>query len=189
MPVEESWKRITTWLVEHAPDTAAAVRPSAGAAEINRVAAVVGRRLPPDLLAWWALTDGIAEADFRVGSPIPPGYLPLPAAEAAEWFAQLSGFADEECCGADGSHATGAGEPLFGFCTGTVPICRDLAGDVLVVDLRDGASHGCVMSWWAEEGYGDVQWAGTAAMLAEVADLLDDPTRTEIVEGGSLRWR
>ncbi|MCM0677821.1 hypothetical protein NCC78_24540 [Micromonospora phytophila] len=44
------------------------------------------------------------------------------------------------------------------------------------------------MSWWAEEGYADTDWAATAAMLADAADRLDDATRTEIVEGGSLQW-
>ncbi|WP_346124267.1 hypothetical protein [Micromonospora coerulea] len=105
-----------------------------------------------------------------------------------ERFASLSRFADQSCCGAGGTHATAAGERLIGFCTATIPICWDLAGDVLVVDLRDGARHGCVMSWWAEDGYCETAWGGTAAMLADTADRLDDPTRTAIVDGGTLQW-
>jgi hypothetical protein len=81
-----------------------------------------------------------------------------------------------------------AGTSSFGFCTATVPICRDLAGDVLVVDVRDGARHGCIMSWWAKAGYLEPDWAGTAAMLADAALRPDDPTRTEVVESGSLQW-
>jgi cell wall assembly regulator SMI1 len=186
--VEESWRRITTWLTRHAPVTAAAIRPSAGAAEARRTGEAVGRPLPGDLLAWWGLMDGIGDADYRAGFPIPPFYLPLPVAGVRERFAHLSRFADQGCCRAGSTHATAAGEPSFGFCTATVPICWDLGGDVLVVDLRDGARHGCVMEWMAEEGYCETAWAGTAAMLADVADRLDDLMRTEIVDGGALQW-
>ncbi|WP_446217348.1 hypothetical protein [Micromonospora sp. IBHARD004] len=164
------------------------IRPSAGAAEVCRTGEAVGRPLPGHLLAWWGLMDGIGDADYRAGFPIPPFYLPLPVAGVRERFASLSRFADQDCCGAGRAHATAAGEPSIGFCTATVPICRDLAGDVLVVDLRDGARHGCIMSWWAEEGYAETAWAGTAAMLADVADRLDDLMRTEIVDGGALQW-
>ncbi|MBX6358184.1 MAG: hypothetical protein IRZ05_20340, partial [Micromonosporaceae bacterium] len=76
----------------------------------------------------------------------------------------------------------------FGYCTATVPICSDLGGDVLVVDLRDGARHGCILQWTAEEGYFETGWAGTAAMLADIADRLEDPTWTEVVDGGVLQW-
>ncbi|MGK5740114.1 SMI1/KNR4 family protein [Micromonospora sp. URMC 103] len=188
IPVERSWRRIITWLSRHAPVTAAAIRPPAGAAEVRRTQEAVGRFLPADLLAWWRLMDGIADANYAAGFPIPSHHLPLSVAEVREWFASLSRFADQDCCGPGGAHATAAGEPSVGFCTATVPICRDLAGDVLVVDLRDGARHGCIMAWWAEEGYVETDWAGTAAMLADTADQLDDPRRTEIVEGGALRW-
>ncbi|MFI6263136.1 SMI1/KNR4 family protein [Micromonospora sp. NPDC051006] len=188
IPVEDSWRRIIAWLARHASVTAEAIRPPASAVEVRRTEKAVGRPLPADLLAWWRLMDGIADADYRAGCPIPSHYYPLPVAGVRERFASLSRFADQDCCGADGAHATVAGGRLFGFCTATVPICWDLAGDVLVVDLRDGARHGCIMSWWAEEGYVETDWAGAAAMLADTAGRLDDPTRTEIVEGGSLQW-
>jgi cell wall assembly regulator SMI1 len=188
IPVDESWRRITTWLARHAPVTAAAIRPSAGAAEVRRTAEAVGRTLPRDLLGWWGLMDGIADADYRAGCPIPPFYAPLPVAGVRERYAGLSRFADRDCCGAGGAHATVAGEPSFGFCTATVPICWDLGGDVLVADLRGGTRHGCVMTWMAEQGYSETAWAGTAAMLADVVDLLDDLTQTEIVNGGALQW-
>jgi hypothetical protein len=105
-----------------------------------------------------------------------------------EWSAGLSRFADAACCGADGAHATAAGQASFGFCTATVPICWDGGGDALVVDLRDGPRQGVVMEWAAEEGYMATAWDGTAAMLADVAALLDDPARTAIVDGAVLQW-
>jgi hypothetical protein len=132
--------------------------------------------------------DGIGDADYRAGFPIPPFYMPLPVAGVRERFTDLSRFADQDCCREGGTHTTAAGEPSFGFCTATVPICWELRGDVLVVDLRDGVRHGCVMDWTAEEGYAETNWAGTAAMLADVADRLDDLMQTEIVDSGSLRW-
>ncbi|MCM0677820.1 hypothetical protein NCC78_24535 [Micromonospora phytophila] len=66
--------------------------------------------------------DGIADANYPAGFPIPPHFLPLPAAEVREGFASLSGFADQDCCGPGGAHATAAGELSYGFCTATVPI-------------------------------------------------------------------
>jgi cell wall assembly regulator SMI1 len=188
VPVEESWRRIAGWLGRHAPVTAAAIRPAARAAETFRVTDAVGRPLPEDLLRWWELMDGIADADYHAGTPIPPFYLPLPVADVHERFASLSRFADQECCGADGAHATTAGQPSFGFCTATVPICRDSGGDALVADLRDGTRRGCVMEWTAEGGYRETAWTGTAAMLADVADRLDDPAQTEVVGDGVLQW-
>lgn len=188
IPVEESWRRIADWTARHAPSTAAAIRPSAGKAEIDRTRDAVGRPLPADLLDWWRLMDGIADADYRVWSPIPPFYRPLPVAEVREQFASLSRFADESCCGAAGAHAAVAGEPTFGFCTATVPICRDSGGDVLVVDLRDGDRRGCIMEWLAEDGYVPTAWAGTGPMLADVADRLDDPAQTGTGEFGMLEW-
>ena len=44
------------------------------------------------------------------------------------------------------------------------------------------------MEWAAEEGCMATAWDGTAAMLADVAALLDDPARTAIVDGGVLQW-
>jgi cell wall assembly regulator SMI1 len=187
IPVEKSWRRIVTWLAEYAPVTAAAIRPSAGAAEVRRTEEAVGRPLPADVLAWWELMDGIDDADYRAGFPIATVFMPLPVVRVRERSASLSRFADQSCCGVDGSHVTTAGERLFGFCTATAPICWDLGGDVLVVDLRDGAHHGCVMEWTAEEGYFETAWAGTATMLADIADRLDDPTWTQVVDGGVLQ--
>lgn len=186
--VGTSWSRVTAWLERHAPVTAAAVRPPAGAAEIRRVEEAVGRPLPPELTAWWALMDGIAGGSYRAGFPIPPFWMPLPVAGARERWAGFESGAPDECCRPDGTHATAAGEPLFGSCPATLPICWTLRGDLLVADLRDGDQHGCVMEWLPEEGYAVVLWPGVAAMLADTADQLEDPHSAATVEDGSLFW-
>jgi cell wall assembly regulator SMI1 len=188
LPVAQSWRRITAWLERHAPTTAAALRPPAEAAELLRTENAVGRSLPTDLLDWWRLMDGIADAHYHKGEPIPPYFLPLPVADVRERFASLSPFADD-CCRIEGEHTTMAGQTSFGFCTATIPICWNSGGDVLVVDLREGTQRGCIMEWTAEEGYIKTDWAGTGAMLADVADRLNDPTRHEIVDDGVLQWR
>ncbi|MCD0445879.1 hypothetical protein LO763_19910 [Glycomyces sp. A-F 0318] len=71
IPVERSWRRIADWTAQHAPSTAAAIRPTAGKAEIDRTRHAVDRPLPADLLDWWGLMDGIDDADSHVWSPIP----------------------------------------------------------------------------------------------------------------------
>lgn len=187
-PIGQLWQRIHDWLALHAPVTAAAIQPPAEAAEVARVRDAVDRPLPVDLIHWWGRMDGIADVDYRAGCPIPPFYRPLPVGEVRERFAGLLRFAERECCGAGGTHATTAGERSFGYCTATVPICADIGGDLLVVDLREGARRGCVTEWTAEEGFIPTAWDGIGAMLADVADRLSDPAQTEIVDDGALEW-
>jgi hypothetical protein len=59
----------------------------------------------------------------------------------------------------------------------------------LLVDLRGGPRHGCIVEWYAVDGYFETGWAGTSAMLTDVADRLDDGSRTEIVDAGVLQWK
>jgi cell wall assembly regulator SMI1 len=187
MRVEESWRRVITWLAQHAPVTAAAIRPPAAVAEVRRTEEAIGRALPEDLLAWWRLMDGIADSDYGAGFPIPTVYMPLPIVSVRERFAELSRYPDQDCCGPGGTHATVAGQRLRGFCTATVPICWSLGGDMLMVDLRDGPRHGRITEWYVDEGYFETDRAGTAAMLDDVADQLDAPSGT-LVEDGRLHW-
>ncbi|MEU6055100.1 SMI1/KNR4 family protein [Streptomyces xanthochromogenes] len=56
--VEGAWGRIEAWLEEHAPATAALLRPPASDADIDAVEESIGVVFPPALRAWYRLHDG-----------------------------------------------------------------------------------------------------------------------------------
>ncbi|MFD9738215.1 hypothetical protein, partial [Umezawaea sp. NPDC059074] len=122
---------------------------------------------PEDLVDWWRLTDGFD--DPRAGNLVPVVFQPLPVTEVVLEHARLSGFADADCC--PRGHLP-AGEVGGGYCTATIPICRDVGGDVLVVDLRPGDQHGRLARYSTRQGFIPTEWAGTTALLADLADRL-----------------
>ncbi|GAB3444446.1 SMI1/KNR4 family protein [Actinophytocola sediminis] len=188
MTVQTAWSSITTWLGDQAPTTASAVRAPASEDDIAETRAAIGRDLPDDLIAWWRLADGMD--DYRAGFLIPAVYQPLPVAAVRDEYQRWSRYTDPDCCRSDGTHRA-AGEAGFGFCTATVPICRDLGGDVLLVDLRDGPRHGVILSLMAEDGHHPTRWTTVAAMLEDVAGRLHTPGsgyEPDVIEDGVLTW-
>jgi cell wall assembly regulator SMI1 len=186
-----AWLSITTWLDEHAPRTARAVRPPAAEEEIRQAVTRLGHDLPADLLAWWRLSDGMP--DDR-GSGLFPhtSYRPLPVAEVVGEYERWLKYTDEDCCRPGGGH-TEAGETGFGFCTATIPICRDVGGGVLLIDLRPGAKRGRIMHLEAEEGHYPAAWHSVTAMLADTADRLTNPGPQHryvptVIDDGVLLW-
>ncbi|UKD59404.1 SMI1/KNR4 family protein [Amycolatopsis sp. FU40] len=198
-PVTQAWQRITAVLREHAPATAHAIHPAGPADNIRELERIVGRRLPADLLTWWSVTDGVDDRrDYHAGSLIPTHFMPLSVTRAREEYAGNAEYPDPGCCTAYGEHRKPAGEPAFPYCTALVPVCRSIDGGLLCVDLRPGQDHGCVMTWYASEGAYAVEWDDVTAMLAYVAERLDDhaagrvPDRPEsrvvIDNDGALNW-
>lgn len=190
MTVEQFWQRITAALSSHAPATAREIRPPAPAEDLERLRRLVGLDFPEDLLAWWSSTDGIDdERDHggnRAGCLVPDWYVPLGASRAEQEYRRQARFADQDCCGPDGSHRKQAGGTGFPYCTALVPLCRDNGGGLLCVDLRDGEDHGLIMEWEATEGHYPSHWASVTDMLAEIAERLEqDPVLTA---DGALVW-
>lgn len=191
MDVATAWSSITTWLDEHAPVTAATVRPPATEDEIRQVVARLGHDLPEDLPAWWRLSDGMP--DERGAGLVPhTAYRPLPVSEVVVEYERWLKYTDESCYRPDGRH-TPAGETGFGFCTATVPICRDNGGGVLLLDLRPGPRHGGILHLDAVEGHYPAEWAGVTAMLVDVAGRFTDPgpqhrNTPAVLEDGVLIW-
>jgi cell wall assembly regulator SMI1 len=186
--VEQNWQRITAALSAHAPATAREIRPPAPAAlvELQRL---VGLSFPADLLAWWAATDGIDDerdpGGNRDGRLVPDRYVPLGAERAGQEYRRQAEFPDQDCCVGD-THRKAAGSTGFPYCTALVPLCRDSGGGLLGVDLRDGADHGWIMEWNADEGFHPTDWASVTDLLAEIADRLElEPVLTE---DGALVW-
>ncbi len=199
--VEPLWQRIVAFLSEYAPATAREIRPPAPAEQVRRLRDVVGLDLPADLLAWWAVMDGIDDHRDgpwnRAGGLIPDAFVPLSVTRAEEEYARQSRFPDEGCCTAENTHRKQAGETGFPYCTALIPICIDIGGELLCVDLREGDDHGRVMEWTAEEGFYPSAWAGVTEILDEIVERLDnyvrglEPPHREnhpVIEDGALIW-
>ncbi|MDX3383222.1 hypothetical protein PV682_17355 [Streptomyces niveiscabiei] len=56
--VADAWRRITSWLRDHAPDSYAALRPGAGLGTLAALEGELGIRLPVELRVLWTLTAG-----------------------------------------------------------------------------------------------------------------------------------
>ncbi len=188
--VERAWASITTWLRREAPVTARGVRPPAATEEVLRVEADLGLAPPADLIAWWRLMDGFD--DYRAGHVVPDRYQPLPVAEVRQRHVWMSEYADPGCC--RGGEHRAAGTTGGGFCTATMPICQDIAGDLLVVDLRPGERSGGIAHYSTEQGLLPTAWPGVAAMLVDIAESLDgeadgpDMAVPEVIGDGVLVW-
>ncbi|WP_233611750.1 SMI1/KNR4 family protein [Amycolatopsis sp. WAC 01376] len=173
--MKETWRRMMALLSEHAPVTAREIRPPAPAAHVERLRDRVGLELPPELLAWWALMDGVDDQRVRgAGYLIPKGYLPLSVARAEDEYARQSQYPDPDCCTAEGTHRKQAGQDGFPFCAAILPIGRAIDGGLLCVDLRPGEYHGCVMEWYASDGIYPSDWASVTEILDEIAERLDN---------------
>jgi cell wall assembly regulator SMI1 len=76
-----------------------------------------------------------------------------------------------------------AGSSGLQFLPTFIPIAFDGGGGFLILDLRSGPLHGCVMAFDAEMGTRDPLWGGIAEMLDDVADAVEYGTPTA---GGHL---
>ncbi|MFE5571721.1 SMI1/KNR4 family protein [Amycolatopsis japonica] len=146
---------------------------------LERLKTRVGLELPPELLTWWAVMDGVDDQrDHGTGNRsvelIPKGYLPLSVARAEEEYVRQSQYPDPGCCTPEGTHLKQAGANGFPYCTAVLPIGRAIDGGLLCVDLRQGEHHGRVMEWYASEGIYDSGWASVTEILDEIAERLDD---------------
>lgn len=197
--VERAWRRIMAWLGRHAPVTASAIRPPAPENTRRATENAIAESLPAELLGWWSVMDGMDDNEsYRAGFVVPDVFMPLTVERVLEEYLNLSRFPDFDCCGEGDTHRKQAGETGLGFCGALVPICRDLGGDILAVDLRAGDRRGCVIDWKAEDAYLPSAWPSVAAMLTDTADRLDnhalgrEPTGTAtvptVVDDGVLIW-
>lgn len=190
-PVEDAWDRIVPWLHHYAPVSAAHLGPPATEDDIAFVEALLNRRLPPDLLAWWLRSCGTT--GFRV--LLIPAYVPYTIDEAVDCREIML---DVASCDDDAETAELANQPAGSPCTywlpAWLPIAQDGMGSYLFTDLRTGPRHGCIMNW---DKYGaagnEPRWPSVAAMLAEIAHALENGTdiegrQPEVREDGTLDW-
>jgi cell wall assembly regulator SMI1 len=197
--VAVSWARIVAWSRDHAPETAAAIRPAAGSALLDRAEAATGGAWPEDLRAWYRLADG---AERTTAGQLLPFYLPLPLAAVMEhwtiWqriWADIAASSPHDADWYDTARleAEPAGTAAMMFLPSFVPIAEDLCGNDLFVDTRLGPRRGCVTRFVKSDAdsWGPA-WRSVTAMLAELATALEQGRAVggfePRVEGGRLVW-
>lgn len=174
MTVTDSWQTITEWLGTNLPTAAEQISPPAGDADIRAVEEALGLALPADLTEWLRLCNGFGPTN-SFGGLLPPLHNPISCTEMLAARAQSLNI-DQRLAGLHHlpEPQNVAGTKAMRFHPAFLPFADDHAGTKLFVDLRPGDLHGCIGQWDPEQiGFinGPV-WAGTAAMLADVAQSL-----------------
>ena len=169
--VDSAWERIETWLAEHAPVSAAALRPPADDESIKEAQRRAGVRFPAALVASLRRHDGL---DPEGAFGFPPRMHPLSAARIADEAEVMCEVL--ESVGIDGN--------VESWWHGRfVPVASDHGGDLLLLDGdRLGYHHEA----------GDVAFsgpAGFAELLEHTADALRGGGEYRpVVVDGELDW-
>jgi cell wall assembly regulator SMI1 len=191
MDVTELWTEILDWLTESAPVTAAALRKPESPPDFRALEQEFDVELPLCLREWWTCSDGTD--DGVLADVLPPFYTPYGAHRAWEaWNTHRTTWKRQWDRPACDFYAGSAGQS---FHPAWIPIAGDGFADELVVDLRPGALHGCVLEWEQEAGRVlRPEWAGVPEMLADVRRALVDGTpaghsHPTVTEDGRLDWQ
>jgi cell wall assembly regulator SMI1 len=193
MTVERSWARITSWLEQNAPATAAKIRRAAPESARAASEASFPTAWPADLRDWYALQDG--ESMQKLWRCVLPHWEILSVVDVVSQAETWLGFADhaagEDDEGID-APSPDAGQSVLAFLPDFVPIAGDGCGNTLFVDLRPGSEHGCVSEFEAEDGMSGPTWPSVTRMLEDLADSLESGRECDgwlpSVEEGELSW-
>ena len=190
MDVTELWTNIVAWLRDHAPVTAAALKPPA-LLDLAELESEFDVQLPADLREWWACCGG-TDTDV-LADVLPPFYTPYSPRGALQawrghrelWTAKW----DRPACDYYAGSAGSSYHPAW------IPIAGDGFADELVVDLRPGPLRGCVLEWEQEAAQVErPEWRGVTDMLAAVNRSLLEGTpaghsHPTVTEDGRLDWQ
>ncbi|MDR7302636.1 SMI1/KNR4 family protein [Haloactinomyces albus] len=191
MDVTQLWKKIVVWLGDHAPVTAATLQPPDPSPDFGALEREFGVRLPAELREWWLCCGGTEEG--VLADVLPPFYTPYGARGAWQTWCALREPRTAQWDRPTGDHC--AGSATSGYHPAWIPIAGDGFADELVMDLRPGRWHGCVLEWEQETAQLHTpEWSGISAMLADVWRALDEgvpaghsyPT---VTEDGRIDWQ
>ncbi|MFI9407905.1 SMI1/KNR4 family protein [Nocardia sp. NPDC052316] len=182
-PIEESLRRIDSWLAAHAPRTYASLRPPAASEAISAAAAELGVEFPADLVAYLRHHDGVSSGE---GSFSFPGYQPYTLAEILTSSRMHHKVWAEH----------GEDPPIDGYRhQDFVTFAGDVTAAALVVDCHRGESFSAVGEQEKSEGASFGNWASLAAFLEQVADSLEGRTvmtvglpYVPVADDGMLLW-
>lgn len=169
--VDQAWTRIEAWLAEHAPVSAAALRPPADDESIKQAQRTAGVRFPAALVASLRRHDG---ADPERAFGFPPRMHPMSAARIADEAVMMCEVL--ESVGIDGN----VGSWWHGR---YLPVATDHGGDLLFLD-------GDRLGYHYEADH--VSFSGPAdftELLEHTADALHgDGDDRPVVVDGELDW-
>jgi cell wall assembly regulator SMI1 len=149
--VDAAWKRIETWLAEHAPKSRAALRPPASAKHIDEAQRRMSVAFPADLVASLRRHDGVASMGFD----LPPFFGPL----------TVDGMVAERAVTCQVLAEVDAGTDRW-WDAEFVPFASAGDGGSLVVDQSPGG-HGRVGEFYPEEGTRFERWPASVTELLE----------------------
>ncbi|WP_225732668.1 SMI1/KNR4 family protein [Nocardia sp. JCM 34519] len=199
--MEESWRRIDSWLAANAPRTFASLRPPASEEAISAAAAELGVKFPADLVAYLRHHDGVSPGKRGYVSPEEggftfPGFEPYTLGQIVS-----SGLGKQETWARYAEDGLLEGpEGLLGGPGGYwhrdfLAFARNISADALVVDCRPGESFGAVGQDAEAEGTIFGKWGSLAAFMEQVADSLEGGTvmtvglsYVPVVDDGMLLW-
>jgi cell wall assembly regulator SMI1 len=166
------WERFEGWLVTHAPNDHAALRPPAGAGAITGLESRLGFSLHPELRALLELHDGVPDPGtgggpgrFRAGAFLPFGYHLIGVDGVTSRYdgivADLAEEAEEDSAECPAAYRGFLdGDALREHIRRWVPFASGGDGDIVFVDHRLGASYGHVYAFGvATGGWPPVRWA------------------------------
>ena len=190
MDVQASWACVVNWCQDHAPETAAVIRPPAAGALLRQAEQATSGSWPEDLHTWYTLADGTQRTPAGY---VLPFYCPLPLHAVIShwsmwqniWAAIAASSRNEEAdrrLRALGGipedpydiarlEAQPAGTAAGMFLPSFVPIAEDQSGSDMFVDTRAGRLRGCVTEF--VKGDADTwgpKWPSVTAMLADLAE-------------------
>jgi cell wall assembly regulator SMI1 len=185
--LREAWGSVEQWLATHAPRTPAAVARPGDAAGVERA---IGGTLPADVVEWYCLAGGLLyDVVHLAGHLIPQWHDPHTISEATDtWRMRQQVLLDETP-----AQDTGQLKRFFADVgnrpAGTpgpeddipiwIPAWFPFAGDGgggLLIDLRHGPLHGCVLSFDRYTNPIGPVWLSVTAMWSDVARRLPTPS-------------
>lgn len=191
MDVTLLWTKITIWLAEHAPTTAAELKQASPAPDLDAYEDELALSLPKQLREWWSCCGG-TEEDTLI-DVFPPFYTPYSAAGALRAWSGFrrawTGKWERPACDYYAGSAGNSFHPAW------IPIAGDGFADELVIDLRPGPLRGCVLEWEQEVArVGPPVWPDLATLLADVHRALTEGSsagysRAVVTEDGRLDWQ
>jgi cell wall assembly regulator SMI1 len=155
--VTEEWATLRGWLDQHAPTSAALIRPGSSPDAIADAEAQVGMPFSDDVAAWFAAQGGGGRS-FEC--ELLPGQLPLGLEDA---------LATHRVC----AEVAAGHETLW--TPALVPVGEDTCGGNYVVDLLDRVAPGSVRFHdFENDGEVPLRWPSLGALVADVRRALAD---------------
>jgi cell wall assembly regulator SMI1 len=197
--VEQAWQDIVAWCRQHAPKSAARLRPPAGEQAILDAERATGVTWPSELKCWYRMHDGAEWLDFDayffpLSSPLSLDAVVKTHRMMLEVWSELIDLAGGATI--DELMAKPAGDWANIFIPAYVPFAVDCGTEKLVVDTRAGELSGAIRTFDKVEADGEPEWASLADALEYILAALTQGRKTQQsvgwyagVEDGRLVWK